>query len=178
MLILMAERGFDAASIAAIAKQARLAPGLVHYHFGNKQEILEAAVASLVAVHERQVETALRGELEPADYLDRFVALHLELKDGFPAPNLALWQVVLAEAARRPSIAAIVTLGENRWRDRLAARFLELKHPVPHAASAGILAIVRGYLALAATSPSLVPTGSAIVVARTALNALIQEGRL
>jgi len=45
----MAKRGYDGASVADIARAARLTPGLVHYHFKNKQEILLAALRDLVA---------------------------------------------------------------------------------------------------------------------------------
>ncbi len=176
MLTLMANRGFDAASIGAIAKTAGLAPGLVHYHFRNKEEILEAAVTILVASHDSQLAATLEAESEPSAYLDQFVSLHLELREGNPDPKLALWQAVLAEAARRPRVAAILTDGERKWRDRLAARFSRLGHPAAESAAAGLLAIVRGYLALAASSPAVIPPGSAVVIARSLLQALIEEG--
>ena len=40
----MADRGYERASVTAIAKAAGLTPGLVHYHFHNKKEILLALV--------------------------------------------------------------------------------------------------------------------------------------
>lgn len=40
MLRVMARRGYARASIAAIAEEAGLTAGLVHYHFRNKQAIL------------------------------------------------------------------------------------------------------------------------------------------
>ena len=36
----MAERGYEKATVSAIAQAAGLTPGLVHYHFKNKQEML------------------------------------------------------------------------------------------------------------------------------------------
>ena len=39
LLRVMAERGYERASIAEIAKAAGLSPGLVHYHFTEKQEL-------------------------------------------------------------------------------------------------------------------------------------------
>src|ERR1051325_1811277 len=47
LLSVMAERGFDAATVAHIAQAAGLAPGLVHYHFASKQQILLALVRDL-----------------------------------------------------------------------------------------------------------------------------------
>ena len=52
----MARRGYDGASVADIARAARLTPGLVHYHFKNKQEILLAALRDLVARRDASLE--------------------------------------------------------------------------------------------------------------------------
>ena len=52
----MAERGYARASITAIGKAAGLSPGLVHYHFGSKQEVLLALVDRLSARLEERLE--------------------------------------------------------------------------------------------------------------------------
>ncbi|GHO99439.1 hypothetical protein KSF_094870 [Reticulibacter mediterranei] len=36
----LAEHGYDATTIKAIAREAEVAPGLVHYYFANKDELL------------------------------------------------------------------------------------------------------------------------------------------
>ena len=41
----VARDGLDAASVKAIAKEAGVKPGLLHYHFETKDEVLQAAVA-------------------------------------------------------------------------------------------------------------------------------------
>ena len=56
LMKVMAKRGYDGASVADIAKAARLTPGLVHYHFKSKQEILLAALRDLVARHDANLE--------------------------------------------------------------------------------------------------------------------------
>lgn len=40
----LASVGYEAASIKEIAKQAGVSPGLVHYYFANKEELLSAVV--------------------------------------------------------------------------------------------------------------------------------------
>jgi AcrR family transcriptional regulator len=42
---LFAERGVDSVSIRSINAAAQLSPGILHYHFGNKDTLLEAIVA-------------------------------------------------------------------------------------------------------------------------------------
>src|SRR6187549_2862602 len=74
----MAKRGYDGASVADIARAARLTPGLVHYHFKSKQEILLAALDDLVARHREGLEQRIaeaQGDAERE--LDAFIDFHL-----------------------------------------------------------------------------------------------------
>src|SRR5688572_16523956 len=74
----MAKRGYAGASVTDIARAARLTPGLVHYHFENKQEILLAALADLVARHDAGLERRLReAGADPERELDAFIDFHL-----------------------------------------------------------------------------------------------------
>src|SRR6187549_3675127 len=76
----MARRGYDGASIGDIAKAARLTPGLVHYHFKSKQEILLEALGGLVARHEANLDARLeRAGGDPAAEVAAFIDLHLGL---------------------------------------------------------------------------------------------------
>src|SRR5690242_8084135 len=63
LMKVMARSGYDGASIADIAEAAHLTPGLVHYHFKNKQEILLAALHELVARHRERLEARLEKAL-------------------------------------------------------------------------------------------------------------------
>lgn len=45
-LEMFAERGFDATSVRAIAKQAEVDPGLVRHYFGTKQQLFATAVVN------------------------------------------------------------------------------------------------------------------------------------
>lgn len=48
-LALFARQGIAATSLNAIAKQARATPALVHYYFGNREQLVEALVAERIA---------------------------------------------------------------------------------------------------------------------------------
>src|SRR5216683_2405650 len=41
----LAEHGYEAATVKDIAREAGVAPGLVHYYFETKEELLLAAIA-------------------------------------------------------------------------------------------------------------------------------------
>ncbi len=65
----LAERGREAATIKEIARAAGVAPGLVHYYFANKEELL---LAVLTAASERYTsDMAALAEIAPAADLAR-----------------------------------------------------------------------------------------------------------
>jgi len=52
LVMVLSERGYERSSVQAIASAAGLSPGLVHYHFKNKLEILVELVERLDGVLE------------------------------------------------------------------------------------------------------------------------------
>src|SRR3954469_22131911 len=88
----MARRGYDGASIGDIAKAARLTPGLVHYHFKSKQEILLEALGGLGTRHLARLDdrlVAVGGD--PAAEVEAFIDLHLGLGADADPEALACW---------------------------------------------------------------------------------------
>ena len=80
LIKVMSKRGYDGASIADVAAAAKLTPGLVHYHFKDKREILLAALAELSAAHEARLDRALaRAGGDPAKEVDAIVQPQLGL---------------------------------------------------------------------------------------------------
>src|SRR5262249_30829735 len=78
MVKVMARRGYDGASIGDIAKAARLTPGLVHYHFKSKQEILLEALHLLVVRHEAKLDERLAAVAgDPGAEVAAFIDVHL-----------------------------------------------------------------------------------------------------
>ena len=61
LIAVMATQGYDGASIGDIARHAGLAPGLVHYHFDSKLEILVEAVRTIAARHEAALDARTAG---------------------------------------------------------------------------------------------------------------------
>lgn len=103
----LAVQGFEAASIKEIAKAAGVAPGLVHYYFKNKEELLLAVLREASAKYTRQMqglsvatpaehlnEAALqepknRVEQQPEFYRLRFELFALGLRNPAITPGLA-----------------------------------------------------------------------------------------
>lgn len=86
-----AERGYDKASIRAIARGAEVDPALVHHYFGTKEQVFEAAVEfSLAPV--RDVLEHLAPD-SPEDLGHRFVRFFLGLWED-PATRAPLLAIV------------------------------------------------------------------------------------
>lgn len=104
LMKVMAKHGYDGASVSDIAKAARLAPGLVHYHFKSKQQILLAALCDLVARHDAGLESRLgKAEGNPAGEVAAFVDFHLGLGADADPEALACWILLSGEALQGPA---------------------------------------------------------------------------
>src|SRR5439155_13134094 len=100
LVAVMAKHGYDGASIADVAGHAGLAPGLVHYHFKNKLEILVEAVRAIAASHGAVLDRALAERSDPAGQLVAFIDVHLGIGAHANPQVLACWVLICAEALR------------------------------------------------------------------------------
>lgn len=165
----MAKKGYDGASVADIAKAARLTSGLVHYHFSDKLEILTA-----LAVHlsEENI-VALRqhlasGATGPAQSIDAIIDFYLGLGASAKPDVLACWIALSGEALRHKAIGKVFEgaltdihqLASEQIaegiRQEIFARGIEAD-----AAAAALVAAIQGYFVLAGTARQLIPKGSA-----------------
>jgi TetR/AcrR family transcriptional repressor of bet genes len=164
LLKAMAERGYEGASVGEIAKAAGLGPGLVHYHFSGKQEILLTLVEQLAATARQRVAARL-ARVKDGDarakvdaFLDAFLATG---GDADPAA-VAGWVTISAEAIRQPEVRAAyekVVRADLEQLESLVAAVAGRRRA--RALAAGLFAAVQGYFVLSASAPSLVPAGSA-----------------
>jgi TetR/AcrR family transcriptional repressor of bet genes len=164
LLRVMAERGYERASVTEIAKAAGLSSGLVHYHFQDKQEILLLLVEQLAGrVRERVASKLARVKGDDARarvdaFLDAFLATGA---DADPA-SLASWVTISAEAIRQPEVRTIyekVVRTDLEQLEELVGAVTGRRRA--RAVAAGLFAAIQGYFVLAASVPGLVPAGSA-----------------
>src|SRR5262245_8249255 len=100
----LAERGYAGATISAVAEAAGVAPGLVHHHFADKEDLLESLLQDLVARFRRRVQ-ALETESPP---LVAYALAAVGLDDSSDIVAARCWVGVLAEAVRSPPLFARV----------------------------------------------------------------------
>jgi TetR/AcrR family transcriptional regulator, transcriptional repressor of bet genes len=176
----MARKGYDGATVADVAKAARLSPGLVHYHFRSKQEILLAALDELGARHLSRLDARLSEHASDARAaLDAFIDVHLGLGAAADPEALACWILLSGEALREAKVQRRYAAVLEALRDRLRA-VLEVGVTERHftcanvdAAASALLATIQGYFVLAATARSLIPKGSAAPTTKRMALALV-----
>jgi TetR/AcrR family transcriptional repressor of bet genes len=163
LLRVMAERGYEGASVGAVARAAGLSPGLVHYHFADKQEMLLALVEQLAGrARERLAARLARAGEEPRAQVDAFIDAFLATGPDADPAAVAGWVTISAEAIRQPEVRAAyegVVRADLAHLEALVARVTGKRRA--RAVAAGLFAAVQGYFVLAASAPGLVPPGSA-----------------
>jgi TetR/AcrR family transcriptional repressor of bet genes len=188
LLRVMASEGYERATIVRVAKEASLAPGLVHYHFENKAEILAMLVSDLVARFEARIERRTNQRTGALAKLDGLLEALLARGDDEDLEAVRCWTLVGAEAVKDAEVRALYEGHLGALTDRLAALIVEACHDDgrsgegARAMAGAIVALTEGYFALAAASPALVAVGSASGMAKRMLRGLIaaqarKEGR-
>ncbi len=118
-LALFAERGYDGASVRAIASQAGVDPALIRHFFGDKDTLFATAVADRTTIHQ-QLGDSFNGA---ADVMGRRVAdTYLRLwEDPATGPML---QALVRSSTSSPRAAEML-------RGVLGARIPDLDSPTP-----------------------------------------------
>jgi TetR/AcrR family transcriptional repressor of bet genes len=168
LLRVMARTGYAGAAVTDVAKLAKVAPGLIHYHFKNKLEILLVAIDELETDYVRRLDAQLAAAGgDPARELQAFVDAHLHLGKDADPEALACWIDVSGESLREPrvkkSFARVLSRSTTRLSDilRRGVASGQFRCMEPAVAAAAIVAVIQGYFVLGATARELVPRGSA-----------------
>jgi TetR/AcrR family transcriptional repressor of bet genes len=177
----MAERGYEGASIQRIARAAGLSPGLIHYHFGGKQEILMALFDRVIGSARRRIDARMAKAESPRGQLLAFLDALLATGDGADLGATALWSLIGAEAVRQYEVRRAY----EAFAQELKRTLVQLIKATcrdegrstrgASAMAAGLLATVEGFFAVSAAAPSIVPAGSAAPVTRRMAIGLIES---
>jgi TetR/AcrR family transcriptional regulator, transcriptional repressor of bet genes len=184
LLKVMARSGYEGASVADVAKVAKIAPGLVHYHFKNKLEILLAATDELAQDYAERLDRHLEAAGgDPERELRAFVDAHLRAGAEADPEALACWIDISGESLREPRVkkafARVMAGSVSRLRDILergtAQDLFSCKEP--EVAAAAIVATIQGYFVLAANAREIIPPGSAARAAMAMCQGLVGGAR-
>lgn len=167
MLTVIASNGYERATVQLIAKQAGLAPGLVHYHFKDKREILIALAKHLSDyVYERYSKFA-----EGADTAEKRLRAYLRARLGFgpgaSADAVAAWVIVGSEAIRDEQVREVYqdAIGSEvkLLRELLSAYFADQQRSqtnVPRL-TAVLMSFIEGAFQLSSAARKVMPRGYA-----------------
>jgi TetR/AcrR family transcriptional repressor of bet genes len=98
----LADHGYAGATIAAVAAQAEIAPGLVHHHFDSKAELASALLHDLTARFRQRVRNYEREE----DALLAYIDGALKLDERADQTAARCWVGLFGEAIRDPTLFA------------------------------------------------------------------------
>ncbi|TFW30224.1 TetR family transcriptional regulator [Massilia arenosa] len=104
LLASIAEHGYDKATIQSIARNAGLSPGLIHYHFKCKEEILLHLVRSLGDAARQRFLSMAEDTRTPAERLTAYINARLDLNSGANPEAAAAWVMIGTEAVRQPEV--------------------------------------------------------------------------
>jgi len=185
LMKVMADRGYDGAAISDIAAAASLTPGLVHYHFKHKQEILLVALRNIVAEHDAKLEQRLEdAKGDPVAEVAAFIDFHLSVGSDANPEMLACWILISGEALRQPEVQVEyerAIAGTVKCLERIVRRGVDqgvFRCKTIDAAASALVAAIQGYFVLGAAARSTVPRGSAATSTKHMADGLLDPVRL
>jgi TetR/AcrR family transcriptional regulator, transcriptional repressor of bet genes len=179
LIRVMAREGYERATVALIAKEAKLAPGLVHYHFASKDDILHVLVEGLATNAAARIEAAIATPTRAADRLDALLDALLARRATEDRAAVACWSLVGAEAVTSPKVRVLYARFITALADRIGTLFEHACHEDGRtaegkkAAASALVAMIEGTFALSASVPGAIPVGSAAKMAKRTVRGLV-----
>ena len=163
----MAQEGYSGATITEVARVAGLNPGLVHYHFKTKQEILLALIGQIAQTLERRYRKRVaQAGGEPVAELVAFIHAHLAFGADAEPALVGAWVTIGAESIAQAEVRRVYTR-ELRRRSielrRLCRRALLSRRGSGRGAADMSLAIasaIEGVYLTSVAAPGLITRGS------------------
>ena len=118
---LFAQHGYDGASVRAITRAAGANLGAITYHFGSKQALYDAVLASMNEEIDQRLGVAMQGAGEPLERLERVVRALFD----FFARNPEVPQLILHELASSRPLPSVLRQALGRRIDRLSSLIRE-----------------------------------------------------
>jgi TetR/AcrR family transcriptional regulator, transcriptional repressor of bet genes len=180
LMAAMAEKGYEKASIQSIAKAAGLSPGLVHYHFKTKLEILIALMTELSSKADDRYELLVAKADSAEDKLMAYIDAALALGEGSDQKAVAAWVIIGAEAVRQEDVRSL-------YQEVIAKHSKTLIELLIHASSdvgttlnkkkakevaSFIIASIQGTYQIATTVPDASKDYAARILKEAVLNAI------
>lgn len=175
MLPVLATHGYEKATIQLIAKEAGLTPGLIHYHFASKRDILLELVKSLAGQALERYQGQPLADANPHERLSAYVKARLAYGEGESPEAVAAWVIIGAEAVRQTEVREIyqrviameLALVQGLLRDCLVASGKSTANV--ERLGAAVIALVEGAFQMASAAGAVMPRDYAAGMAQQLL---------
>lgn len=171
----MAAVGFSRATTKSIAERAGLAPGLVHYHFKNKEAILVVLVEQLIGQADARYEALSATVESPVDGLRSYIAARVGDGAAAEAEQVSVWVMLMADAMAIPAVRERLSDWLARDQKHLAALFRAAGVTSPGAHAALLISAVLGSFSMHALRVAGVPKGYASPQLRRWVDAAVND---
>ncbi len=171
----VAERGFEGATLPEVARQLDVSPGLLHHHFADKDEVVAVAVERLALRLELRAEQRLRHARTPGQQLQALVQAWLAIDDDADPEGVRAWAAFESAAQSNERVRAVIDVVLPRARSRFAEA-IAAAHPSWSVSkreriATALLFAVEGALRVG-TATSLLAPGDAVAAVLALLDAL------
>ncbi|CAM2008956.1 TetR/AcrR family transcriptional regulator [Acanthopleuribacter pedis] len=176
LLQVMSAHGFEKASIRTIAEAAKLSPGLIHYHFKNKAEILHALIEQLADHARARYDHLSEGLTDPRAKIHAFITARLALGDGADPKAVAAWVVIGTEALRQEKVRELYSRAIETQMQILSDLLATLINEADAKKTAAvILAAMEGAYRLEAAASEIMPKNYAASTVRKMVDAMLDD---
>lgn len=183
---IVSKKGYSGASIQEIATEADLTPGLIHYHFKSKQEILMTLFLRLEDLVRERLElriAKLTSDSLPEAKLYALIDAFLELDLKSDELAVSCWTVISAEAIINPELKRTYRQAVERQLEeievavKVAVSSKKIRKEKISEIASAVLAAIHGNFLLASTAPGLIPKGSAAASVKSMAKGIIESVR-
>ncbi|MEO6950873.1 MAG: TetR family transcriptional regulator [Polyangia bacterium] len=175
---LLATGSFAEISVAELAREAGVAPGLVHHYFRDKEAVLLVAVERMtVGLEVRLVERLRAAGGVAKARVHAFIDAWLSPDAGANPRAAFAWVAIGDEARRRPDVQALYVAAFERAIDRLRLEVSQWLSPLKHRRAGKIARVVMIAIegALRVGAAGALEAGSAAPLVRGIVDALVAE---
>ncbi|MEM6928882.1 MAG: TetR/AcrR family transcriptional regulator [Myxococcota bacterium] len=157
-------------SVAAIAREGGITPGLVHYYFPSKHALIVEVFERLGRDFAARLPDASGP---PAAQVRGFVERALALGTDADVEGVRLWGWLAAEALHDEDIRGRMARVMEGWMARLTQALAALGTEDPSGLAGAVVSGVLGAWQLGAVAPGVLPAGSAVGAQRRLVEGLL-----
>ncbi|MER8401421.1 transcriptional regulator BetI [Mesorhizobium sp. M1348] len=117
-ILSLAEHGLSDTTLATIAQQAGVSPGLVNHYFDGKEELLEATLRRLISDQVSEMRRLIPPNPTAMQKLEAFIDVSLRKEQLRPGSALA-WRAFWSHIPGHPRLGALQRTINRRFRSNI-----------------------------------------------------------